>query len=99
LVTLGMGEVGVGLVPPFHERHVRRWKPVIADMVATSNGDHLAAERLHRFLDEQGKNPEWAALIGVLRRILDGERDGSLADGLDAVDAAIVWQALAEYQR
>jgi hypothetical protein len=80
-------------------RTVQRWKPVIADMVATSSGDQLAAERLDRFLDEQGKNPEWAALVAVLRRILDGERDDSLADGLDAVDEAIVRQTLAEYHR
>jgi hypothetical protein len=89
----------VGLVLPIHEPHVRRWKPVIADMVATSNGDQLAADRLHRFLDDQGKNPDWARLIGVLRRILDGEREESLADGLDAIDTAIVRQTLAEYQR
>ena len=77
--------------------HVQRWKPVIADMVAASNGDQLATERLHRFLDEQGKNPDWGALVSVLRRILDGEREDSLADGLDAIDAAIVRQTLAEY--
>jgi hypothetical protein len=82
-----------------HEPHVRRWKPVIADMVATSNGDPFAADRLHTFLDEQGKNADWGQLIAVLRRILDGERDESLADGLDAVDAAIVRQTLAEYHR
>ena len=66
-------------------------------MVAAGNGDQLATERLHRFLDEQGKNPDWGALVAVLRRILDGERDDSLADGLDAIDAAIVRQTLAEY--
>jgi tetratricopeptide (TPR) repeat protein len=77
--------------------HVQRWRPVIADMVATGNGDNLATERLHSFLDEQGKNPDWAKLISVLRRILDGERDAGLADGLDAVDAAIVRQTLAEH--
>jgi hypothetical protein len=66
-------------------------------MVAASNGDQLATERLHRFLDEQGKNPDWGALVSVLRRILDGEREDSLADGLDAIDAAIVRQTLAEY--
>jgi hypothetical protein len=79
--------------------HVQRWKPVIADVVAASRGDQIAAGRLHEFLDEQGKNPDWAALIGVLRRILDGERDAGLADGLDTIDAAIVTQTLAEYQR
>jgi|HubBroStandDraft_5_1064220.scaffolds.fasta_scaffold145645_2 hypothetical protein len=86
-------------VDPRTAEHVRRWKPVIADVVATSHGDHLAAGRLHNFLDEQGKNPDWAAVISVLRRILDGERDDSLADGLDAIDAAIVRQTLAEYRR
>jgi hypothetical protein len=72
---------------------------VIADVVAAGRGDQIAAGRLDEFLDEQGKNPDWAALIGVLRRILDGERDAGLADGLDAIDAAIVTQTLAEYQR
>jgi hypothetical protein len=81
------------------DEHVQRWKPVIADVVAASRGDQIAAGRLHEFLDEQGKNPDWAALIRVLRRILDGERDAGLADGLDAIDSAIVRQTLAEYQR
>jgi hypothetical protein len=80
-------------------KHMQRWKPVIADMVATSNGDQLAAERLNDFFDEQGKNPNWGKLIAVLRRILDDERDDSLADGLDAIDAAIVMRALEEYHR
>jgi len=86
-------------MPPVHEQHVQRWKPVIADMIATSNGDRVATERLHPFLDEMGKNPNWAQLVAVLRRILDGERDTGLLDGLDAIDAAIVRQALAEYRR
>jgi hypothetical protein len=86
-------------MPQIYERHVSRWKPVISDMLATSNGDQLAAERLDSFLDEQGKSLDWAALIRVMRRILDGERADSLTDGLDAVDAAIVRQTLAEYQR
>jgi hypothetical protein len=95
---VGLGEASEASDDDRHiAEHVQRWRPVIADMVATGNGDHLATERLHRFLDEQGKNPDWARLIGVLRRILDGERDASLADGLDAVDAAIVRQTLAEH--
>jgi tetratricopeptide (TPR) repeat protein len=41
-------------------------------------------------LAELDKTSDWAALAGVLRRILDGERGGQLLDGLDPTDTAIV---------
>jgi hypothetical protein len=37
---------------------------------------------------------EWAALAGVLRRILGGERSAELLDRLDSVDTAIVQETL-----
>jgi hypothetical protein len=38
--------------------------------------------------------PDWAALVAVLRRILAGERDESLLDGLDPIDTAIAGETL-----
>jgi hypothetical protein len=37
-----------------------------------------------------GKNSDLAPLAAALGRIVDGERDPSLADGLDQVDSAVV---------
>jgi len=73
---------------------VRQWKPVIAAIGAASQGDQDAAAWLTPHLDDLARNPDWAALIGVLRRILDGERGEDLLDGLDDVDTAIAREAL-----
>lgn len=70
------------------------WEPVIADVAAACRGDQDAAARLGPFLDEQAKEPDWAALIAVLRRILGGERGEDLLDGLDPIDTAIARQTL-----
>jgi tetratricopeptide (TPR) repeat protein len=50
--------------------HLARWEPVIADVAAACRGDQDAAARLGPFLEDQATEPDWAALIGVLRRIL-----------------------------
>ena len=70
------------------------WAPVIAAVAAACRGDQDAAAKLGSFLDKQAKQPDWAALIAVLRRILDGERGDTLLDGLDAIDTAIAREAL-----
>ena len=53
-------------------------------------GDQEAAAESDQFLDELASRQDWTALAGVLRRILDGERDEELLDGLDELDTAIV---------
>jgi tetratricopeptide (TPR) repeat protein len=75
--------------------HLEQWEPVISALAANSRGDRDAAAQLLQALDEAVKDPDWAALVAVLRRILDGERGGSLLDGLDPIDTAIARAALA----
>jgi hypothetical protein len=76
-------------------RHLEQWAPIIAAVAAACRGDRDAAAQLGPFLDERAKDPDWAALAAVLRRVLDGERGDVLLDGLDPVDTAIVRDTLA----
>jgi hypothetical protein len=79
--------------------YLQRWEPVIAAVAAVSQSGQEAPAELLQFLDEQAKRPDWAALVGVLRRILAGERGESLLDGLDPVDAAIARETLARLEQ
>jgi uncharacterized membrane-anchored protein len=64
-------------------------------VVAASQGDRDAAERLAPDLAQLAETQDWAALAAAIRRVLDGERDeASLLDGLDAIDTAILGQIL-----
>jgi hypothetical protein len=49
---------------------------------------------LEPVLAEQAKDSDWAALVGVLRRIIAGERGEQLTQGLDPAETAIVTEAL-----
>ena len=65
-------------------------------MVAASQGDQAAAERLAPVLAKLAESEDWAALAAAIRRVLDGERDeDALAAGLDEIDRAILHQILA----
>jgi hypothetical protein len=61
--------------------------------VAAANG--TVAANLLPALDELAQNDDWTALVAVLRRIIDGERDASLLHGLDPIDTAIATKVLA----
>jgi hypothetical protein len=54
-----------------------------------------APPELLQFLDERAGTSGWTALAAVLHRILAGERDESLLDGLDRIDTAIARETLA----
>jgi hypothetical protein len=41
-------------------------------------------------LAQMERSEDWAALSGVLRRIVAGERDPALRSGLDETDTAVV---------
>jgi tetratricopeptide (TPR) repeat protein len=77
------------------QRHLKQWEPIIAAAVAAVGGDHDAAAQLGPFLDGLAESQDWAALVTVLRRILDGERGQQLLEGLDPVDTAVAGQVLA----
>jgi hypothetical protein len=61
-----------------------------ATVVAAARGRAGAAEALQPALDELARHEQWAALAGVVRRIVAGERGESLIDGLDTPGAAVV---------
>ena len=77
------------------QQQLQRWEPVIAVTVAAAGGDRDAAAALAPTLDDLAESHDWAALVAVLRRILDGERGEHLLDGLDPIDTAIAGQVLA----
>ena len=81
--------------PPDITSHLQRWEPVIAAIAAACRSGQPASADLLQFLDEQAKQPDWAALASVLRRILVGERDESVLDGLDPIDTTIAGETLA----
>jgi tetratricopeptide (TPR) repeat protein len=74
---------------------LQQWEPVIGATVATAGGDSDAAAQLAPVLDQMAQDQDWAALAAVLRRIIGGDRDSSLLQGLDPVDTAIADQVLA----
>jgi hypothetical protein len=80
---------------PAIQDHLQQWEPYIAATVAAAGGDSDAAAQLAPVLDQLAQTSDWAALAAVLRRIIGGDRDDSLLEGLDPVDTAIVGQVLA----
>jgi len=77
------------------DRHLDQWEPVLAAILAATTGDQGALQQVDGVLDRYADTRDWAALAGVLRRILAGDRDPEtlLAD-LDPVDTAIVTRLL-----
>jgi hypothetical protein len=74
---------------------VGRWEPVIAGIAAACQDGQEPPADLLEFLDNSARDPDWAALAAVLRRILAGERGEILLDGLDPTDTAIARETLA----
>ncbi|SFN88843.1 AAA ATPase domain-containing protein [Geodermatophilus obscurus] len=73
------------------QRHLDWWEPWLAAIVAATAGDQAARQEVTEGLDGLADNSDWAALGGVLHRVLAGERDpAALLPGLDPVDATIV---------
>lgn len=70
------------------------WAPIVAAVVAAANGNSQAASELEPVLEELASKDDWQALAAVLRRILDGERDVALLDGLDQTDTIIAGNVL-----
>jgi hypothetical protein len=70
------------------------WEPVIAAVVAAASGDTDTADRLDPLLTDLQDDPDWASLVGVLRRIIAGDQGPDLLTGLDPVDTAITARTL-----
>ena len=75
-------------------QHLHAWEPIITATVAAAGGDGATAAQLAPELDQLAQRPDWAALVAVLRRILDGDRGTSLLGGLDPIDTAIAGEVL-----
>jgi hypothetical protein len=73
---------------------LEQWEPVIRTMVTAAQGDAETAEALEPLLADLEKTEDWAALVGVLRRVLAGERGDGLLGGLDEVDSQLVAEVL-----
>jgi NACHT domain len=78
---------------------LRAWEPVIAATVASSGGDRDAVADLVPLLNVLAQDQNWAALDGVLRRILNGDLDHGLLEGLDVIDTAIAGEVLTRLTR
>ena len=75
--------------------YLEEWAPVIDLVVAAARGDQTAKATLTPLIDQLAANPDWAALVAVLRRILAGERDQpALLANLDDIDTAITTHTL-----
>ncbi len=77
----------------------QQWAPVVQAVVAAAaagagSGASVPPE-LAAFLDKMGATDDWGALVGALRRVLEGERDpAALLPGLDQVDAVVLGDVL-----
>lgn len=76
------------------ENEIKQWLPIIAATVAACQGNEEAKKELEPFLQQQEQTDDWRNLIAVIRRIMNGERDGNIIEGLDRIDAVIVMRIL-----
>lgn len=73
---------------------IKQWQPIIKAVVAASQGNEESKNELEPFLQEMEQTNDWRNLIPVIRRIMNGERDENLFEGLDRTDALIVARIL-----
>lgn len=72
-----------------------QWNGVMNAVVAACGGNTEAAAQLKPFLDQMEQKEDWRPLIGVLRRILTGDRDPeALLANLDDTETLIVSDTL-----
>jgi tetratricopeptide (TPR) repeat protein len=76
------------------DSNVRKLEPLIQAIVAACNGNGQAAQEIEPVLQRMGTTDDWRKLIPVIRRIMGGERDIELTEGLDQADTAIVRRIL-----
>ncbi|MFD0315700.1 CHAT domain-containing protein [Streptomyces flavalbus] len=72
------------------------WEPALAALVSAARGNTAARVKLRQHLDRyEAMAPAFTPLAGVVRRLLDGERDAGVAAGLGPLDAPVAARALA----
>jgi tetratricopeptide (TPR) repeat protein len=67
----------------------RQWSGLIEALAKSARGEALGAETVNT-IEELESNEQWQELAGAIWRILGGERDDVLYEGLDHVDGTIV---------
>jgi tetratricopeptide (TPR) repeat protein len=80
---------------PAIQDHLQMLELFIVATVAAASGHSDAAAQFTPVLDLLAQEQDWAALVAVLRRIIGGDRDASLLQGLNPTDTEIVSQVLA----
>ena len=79
--------------PTFLTANLAAWDPVIAALLADQANTQAAAVLDGEF-GSLHRSADWAALVGVLRRLRAGESGPDLLVGLDEIDVAIASRAL-----
>jgi tetratricopeptide (TPR) repeat protein len=75
--------------------HIARWEPALMLLTAARHGHPAARAALDAALEGFATNPDWVALVAVLRRVADGDTDrNQLLAGLDPIDTTITTRAL-----
>ncbi|GEM_PF-1647318 len=75
------------------ERMLQSWEALIQGVARAGRGEALEAETVETVEGLEAKDA-WKQLAAAIWRILGGERDETLYEGLDYVDAAIVRRTL-----
>lgn len=74
---------------------MRDWSPLMTAVVLQAEGDHTYASQLATELAGMEQNPGAAPMVHAFRRILAGERDPGLPDGLGMLPFGMVSKILA----
>jgi hypothetical protein len=77
-----------------------QWEPLLSAAAAAAGGqaDDQTTTQITVALDELADNADWAALVPVLRRIISGDYNHALLNGLDEIDTAIATALLNRVQ-
>lgn len=78
---------------PEAQQVLQQWQQVIDGVASAARGEALAAHTV-TLLEQLEERQEWHALVGIIWRILGGERGHALYAELDHVDALVVRRIL-----
>ena len=93
-VIIARGRAQATAPPPEISRHMARWEPVIAALLAADGGDQGAMTALDAELARHKDSAGTGALAAALRRTRTGDAGSELLTGLNEIDAAIMTRAL-----
>lgn len=76
-------------------RYLPKWESVIVGTAAAARGDKGAADAVAPTLARLAQDQHITALVAALRRIIGGERETIVPDGLDPIGTVIANEVLA----